>query len=377
MDTRFTKEQEMLRKSAREFLKMECPIDVVRELEENEKGYDPKIWKKIANLEWTGLIIPEEYGGMGMTFQDLTIILEEMGRNIFPSPFLPTMISAFLIIEVGNEEQKKKFLPKIARGEVIITPAFFENSGELNYADILTWSRFNQNNYLITGTKLFVEMANIADYFICPAITYGSNSSPEGVSLFLIDAKDPGIEYEVMPSIALNKLCEVRFKDAVVPDANILGELGKGWPVVERAVKKGAIAKCAESIGAIQACVDMTVQYCKDRVQYNRPIGAFQAIQHRLSEMWISMQTSKYLFYEKAWKESEGLSCDKDIATVKSYINEAYKFVTKWAVRLHGAIGTTREHNISLYYRRAKEADCSFGNTAFHRKTVAKEINLL
>ena len=377
MDTRFTKEQEMLRKSAREFLKMECPIDVVRELEEDEKGYDPEIWKKIANLEWTGLIIPEEYEGMGMTFQDLTIILEEMGRNIFPSPFLPTMISAFLIIEAGNEDQKQEILPKIARGELIITPAFFENSGELNYTDILTWSRPDQNNFVITGTKLFVEMANIADYLICPAITDRTNSSLEGVSLFLVDAKNPGIDYEVMPSIALNKLCEVRFKDAVVPNANILGQLGKGWPVVERAVKKGAIAKCAESIGAIQACVDMTVQYCKDRVQYNRPIGAFQAIQHRLSEMWISMQTSKYLVYEKAWKESEGLSCDKDIAMVKSYINEAYKYVTKWAVRLHGAIGTTREHDISLYYRRAKEADCAFGNTAFHRRTVAKEINLL
>jgi alkylation response protein AidB-like acyl-CoA dehydrogenase len=376
MYTNYTKEQEMLRKSARDFLKAECPKETVRELEEDKKGYSPDTWKKMAELEWTGLIIPEEYDGLGMNLQDLTIIMEEIGRNIFPAPFLPTVVASFLILEAGSEEQKKEFLPKIARGELIAAPAFLEESGMFRSSDIAAAAKPDGDNYIISGTKLFAEMAHAADYIICAARTGEEEPSGEGISLFMVDASSPGVECEVIPSIAMDKQCEVRFKNTPVPASHLLGEAGRGWPAVESALKKAAVAKCAESIGAIQACVDMTVQYSKDRVQYNRPIGAFQAVQHKLADMWISMQTSRYLVYQVAWKASEGLPCDKEISMAKAYVNEAYKFVSKWAVRLHGGMGTSREHDISLYYRRAKAADYAFGSTDFHKRRVAEGINL-
>ena len=377
MDLRFTEAQEMLRKTARDFLTTECPKTKVRELEEVEEGYSPETWKKMAELGWMGLIIPEEYEGMGVTFQDLMVLLEEMGRNILPGPFLGTTVSTFPILEVGTEEQKREFLPKIARGELVLTSALLEVSGTFDASGIATKAMPKEGDFIINGTKLFVEMAHVADYLICATRTKEGVSPEEGVTLFMVEAKAPGISCEVMPTIGMDKLCEVRFEDVLVSGKNLLGELDKGWAVVEKTLEKGAIAKCAESIGGMQACVELTVAYSKDRVQYDRPIGAFQALQHIMADMWIAMETSRYLVYEAAWMESEGLPCAKEVSMAKAYVNEAYKDVTKWAVRLHGAIGTSRDHDIPLYYRRAKAGDTAFGSTDFHKKLVAERIGLL
>lgn len=377
MDLRFTEAQEMLRKTARDFLTTECPKTKVRELEEVEEGYSPETWQKMAELGWMGLIIPEEYEGMGVTFQDLMVLLEEMGRNILPGPFLGTTVSTFPILEVGTEEQKREFLPKIARGELVLTSALLEVSGTFDASGIATKAMPKEGDFIINGTKLFVEMAHVADYLICATRTKEGVSPEEGITLFMVEAKALGISCEVMPTIGMDKLCEVRFEDVLVPGKNLLGELDKGWAVVEKTLEKGAIAKCAESIGGMQACVELTVAYSKDRVQYDRPIGAFQALQHIMADMWIAMETSRYLVYEAAWMESEGLPCAKEVSMAKAYVNEAYKDVTKWAVRLHGAIGTSRDHDIPLYYRRAKAVDTAFGSTDFHKKLVAEKIGLL
>lgn len=377
MDLRFTEAQEMLRKAARDFLTTECPKTKVRELEEVEEGYSPETWQKMAELGWMGLIIPEEYEGMGVTFQDLMVLLEEMGRNILPGPFLSTTVSTFPILEVGTEEQKREFLPKIARGELILTSALLEVSGTFDASGIATKAMPKEGDFIINGTKLFVEMAHVADYLICATRTKEGASPEEGITLFMVEARAPGISCEVMPTIGMDKLCEVRFEDVLVPGKNLLGELDKGWAVVEKTLEKGAIAKCAESIGGMQACVELTVAYSKDRVQYDRPIGAFQALQHIMADMWIAMETSRYLVYEAAWMESEGLPCAKEVSMAKAYVNEAYKDVTKWAVRLHGAIGTSRDHDIPLYYRRAKAVDTAFGSTDFHNKLVAEKIGLI
>ncbi|MFH1032164.1 MAG: acyl-CoA dehydrogenase family protein [Chloroflexota bacterium] len=371
MDLRFTELQEMLKTSAKDFLTSECPKTKVKELEESEKGYSPEMWKKMADLGWMGLIIPDKYGGGGCNFQDLMSLIEEMGRNILPAPFICNMVSTFPILEVGTEEQKKEFLPKIAKGESIFTMTHLEESGSFNISGITTKAVLKGDDYVINGTKLFVEMGHIADYLICVAKT-----SAKGISLFIVDAKTPGIQCEVMPTMAMDKLCEVRFKNVKVPKKNLLGELDKGWQIVETIMRKGAIAKCAESIGAMQACVDMTVAYSKERVQYERPIGAFQAVQHLIADIWTAMQTSRFLVYEAAWMESEGMDSTKEVSMSKAYANEAYKFVTKWGVRLYGGIGTSREHDISLYYRRAKAADYAFGSTDFHRNIVADKIGL-
>jgi alkylation response protein AidB-like acyl-CoA dehydrogenase len=375
MDLRFSEQQEILKKMARDFLTTECPKALVRELESNEKGYSPELWKKMAELGWMGLIIPEDYEGMGYGFQDLTVLVEEIGKNILPGPLLCTIASTFPILENGTNEQKKEFLPRIARGELIITPALMEAEGTLDAAGIAIKATAKGDDFVVNGTKLFVEMAHVADYFILAARTK-SGAAEDGITLFLVDAKSKGVTCEVIPTIAHDKLCEVKFKDVVVPKKNVLGQIDKGWPIIVKLIEKGAVIKCAESLGGIQTCVEMTVAYAKERVQYDRPIGAFQALQHIMADMWISMETCKYLIYEAAWMASEGMPCSKEISMAKAYVNEAYKNVSKWAVRLHGGIGTSGEHDIPLYYRRAKAADIAYGGTDFHRELVAQKIGL-
>lgn len=377
MDLRFTEAQEILRKMARDFLTTECPKTLVRELEQSEKGYSPDLWKKMAELGWMGLIIPEEYEGMGYTFQDLTVLVEEIGRNILPGPFLSTITSTFPILEAGTEEQKKEFLPQIARGELILTTALLETEGTFTATGITTKATAKGDNFIINGTKLFVEMAHVADYIICATRTKSGGAPEEGITLFIVDSKTPGIHREVIPTMAMDKQCEVRFEDVTVPKKNMLGNIDKGWAIIEMLLRKGAIVKCAESVGAVQTCVEMTIAYSKERVQYERPIGAFQALQHIMADMWTSMETARYLLYYVAWLESEGVPCAKQASMAKAYINEVYKNVSKWAVRLFGAIATTYDHDIPLYYRRSRAADIAFGGTDFHKELVAQGIGLV
>lgn len=375
MDLRFSEQQEILKKMARDFLATECPKALVREMEEDEKGYSPDLWKKMAELGWMGLVIPEDCDGMGYNFQDLTVLVEEIGKNILPGPLLSTIISTFPILEAGTDEQKKEYLSKIARGELILTPALLEAEGTLEPSGIEVKATAKGDDFVINGTKLFVEMSHVADCFVLAARTK-AGSTEDGITLFLVDAKAKGITCDVIPTIAKDKLCEVIFKDVIVPKKNVLGQVDKGWPLLVKLIEKGAIIKCAESLGGIQTCVEMTVAYSKERVQYDRPIGAFQALQHIMADMWISMETCKYLIYEAAWMASEGIPCSKEISMAKAYVNEAYKDVSKWAVRLHGGIGTSGEHDIPLYYRRAKAADVAYGGTDFHRELVAQKIGL-
>ena len=377
MDLTFSEAQEILRKMARDFLSTECPKTLVRELQDSEKGYSPDLWKKMAELGWMGLIIPEEYEGMGYTFQDLTVLLEETGRNILPGPLVCTILSTFPILDAGSEEQKKEFLPKIATGELIFSIALLEAEGTFDASGIAAKATPKGDDFVINGTKLFVEMAHVADYLICAARTKDGASPEEGITLFIVDTKTPGVHCEVMPTIAMDKLCEVQFDNVSVPKKNMLGELDKGWPIVQKLLEKGAIAKCAESIGGMQAAVEMTIAYSKERVQYGRPIGAFQALQHMMADMWSSMETSRYLVYKAAWMESEGLPCSKEVSMAKAYVNEAYNYVSKWGIRLHGGIGTSRDHDIPLYYHLAKAADTAFGSTDFHRELVAQKIGLI
>jgi alkylation response protein AidB-like acyl-CoA dehydrogenase len=376
MDLRLTETQEILKKMARDFLTTECPKTLVRKLEQSEEGYSPEVWKKMAELGWMGLIIPEEYGGMGYTFQDLVVLLEEIGRNILPGPLIATITSTFAILEAGTEEQKKELLPKIAQGELILTTALLEGDGVFDASGVAVKATPKGDDFVINGTKLFVEMAHVASHILCVTRTKDGTSPENGVSLFIVDSKTPGISCEVIPTTAADKLCEVRFKDVIVPKKNILGKLDEGWPIVEMMLRKGAIAKCAESIGAIDACVEMTVAYSKERVQYERPIGAFQALQHIIADMWTAMETSRYLVYEAAWMESQGLPCAKEASMAKAYVNEIYKDLSKWAVRVHGAIATSADHDIPFYYRRSLAADIAFGGTDFHREIVAQKIGL-
>ena len=377
MNLDFTEEQEMLRTSARDFLTTECPKTLVRELEESEKGYSPELWRKMAELGWMGLVIPEEYDGMGMQFLDLAILLEEMGRNILPGPFFSTVVlGALPILTAGTEEQKKELLPKIANGEAILTMALTEPSATHQAAGVKLKAVAQGDSFVLNGTKLFVENAHIADCIICVTRTKDGPNPEDGITLFLVDGGSQGMKCEVVPTIGADKLCEVVFENVTVPKKNMLGELDKGWPIVAKTIEQAMAAKCAEMIGGAQATLDMTLDYAKERVQYGRPIGAYQAIQFFLADMWIQVDMGKNTVYEAAWMVSEGLPSTHKVAVAKGWVNEAYKFVTERGVQVHGAIGTTRDHDVGLYFRRAWAADLAFGDTEFQREVVARQLGL-
>jgi len=375
MDLRYSEQQEILKKSARDFLTKECPKAKVRELESDAKGYDPALWQKMGELGWLGFNIPEDYEGMGYSFEDLTMHIEEVGKNILPGPYISTVVNTFAVVEAGTDEQKKDLLPKISNGNCILTLAWLEENGLFDASGITLKAAQKGNDYVLNGTKLFVDGAHVAHNMIVVARTK-DGSGEDGVTLFLVDAKAAGIKAEVIPTIALDHLCEVVFKDVTVPAKNVLGKVDKGWAILQMLVRKGSILKSAESFGGLQAVFEMTVAYAKERVQYDRPIGAFQALQHKMSDMWIALGTSKYLLYEAAWKESEGEPSSKEASMTKAYINEAYKLITALGVKLHGGIGTSSDHDVPLYYRRAKAADTAYGSTDYHRELVAQQIGM-
>jgi alkylation response protein AidB-like acyl-CoA dehydrogenase len=377
MDFAFNEEQEMLRKMARDFLADKCPKTFVREMEEDEKGYSPDLWREMAQLGWLGLAFPEEYGGGGGSFLDLAVLLEETGRACLPGPFFSTVVlSGLTILDVGSEAQKKEFLPRISRGELIMALALTEPSAGYDAASVDLRATADKDEYILDGTKLFVSDAHICHYMIGVARTREGGPAEEGITLFLVDAKSPGISYTLLETIASDKQCEVVFDKVRVPRGNILGELDRGWGEVEKIMLRAAAANCAVMVGGAQQALEMAVSYAKERVQFDRPIGSFQAIQHHCANMATDVDGSKFITHEAAWMLSEGLPCQKKVSVAKAWVSEAYRRVTLLGHQIHGGIGFTKDHDMQLYFRRAKAAELAFGDANFHREIVAKELGL-
>ena len=371
MDLSFSEEQEMLQKSAREFLESECPKKLVRNMEEDEKGYPPELWKKMAELGWLGLAFPEEYGGMGSSFLTLATLLEEMGRALLPSPFVPTVVySGLPILNYGTEEQKKEFLPKIAAGKLIMTLALTEPNGRLDEAGIETKATRSNNDYIISGTKLFVPDAHVADLLLCVA------KVDKGITLFLVDAKSPGVNCTLLKTLASDKQCEVSLDKVKVPARNTLGKLGMGWEIVSRIKEWGAIAQCALILGCLQQVLEMTVAYTHERVQFDRHIGSFQVIQHQCVDMAIDIDGVKFLTYETAWKLSQGLPATTEVSMAKAWVSDASRRVCLMGHKVQGGVSIMEDHDMQLYFRRAKAMEIAFGDGDFHREIVAQKLGL-
>jgi alkylation response protein AidB-like acyl-CoA dehydrogenase len=374
MKLTLTEEQEMLRKTARDFLTEKCSKKFVKQMEESETGYSRELWQEMAELGWMGLAFPGKYGGGSMSFLDLAVLLEEMGRACLPGPFFPTVVLGGLsMLDLGNEEQKQEYLPKLMRGEEIFTLALTE-PGYHNYdaSSVTVEATRDNGNYVINGAKLFVPDAHIADYLLCVAKTRPRS----GVTIFLLDAKNPRIKYTLLKTIAGDKLCEVVFDQTAAPKANILGRLNLGWNAVQKIVQRAAVGKCCEMVGNIQRVLEMTVDYAKERKQFDRPIGSFQVIQHYCADMATDVDSARFTTYQAAWMLSEGLPCTKEVAIAKAWVSEASQRVFALAHQIHGAIGVTIEHDLHYYTRRAKAAELAFGGADFYREVVAREMGL-
>jgi alkylation response protein AidB-like acyl-CoA dehydrogenase len=375
VDPRLSEEQELLKKSARDFLTEKCPKKFVREMETDEKGYSPELWREIADLGWLGLVFPEKYGGGEMTFLDLAILLEEMGRVCLPGPFFSTVILGGLpIMDIGTDAQKDKYLPDIISGKKIFTLALLEAKGTYDAASVKTRAVTQGDSYVINGTKLFVPDAGVVDYFLVVARTDDKARGEEGITIFIVDAGSPGIEKTVLKTITRDKQCEVVFKDVIVPKKNILGQPDRGWGEVRKIIERAAVAKCCEMVGGMQYVLEITVAYVKERIQFDVPVGVFQAIQHHCVYMLQDFEGSRATTYEAAWRISTGRTYSREAAITKAWVSDAYQRVVALGTQSHGGVSIMEDHDLPLYFRRAKAAELAFGDARFHRRKVAGEM---
>jgi alkylation response protein AidB-like acyl-CoA dehydrogenase len=377
MDISLSEEQELLQGSARDFLQQECPIRLVRAMEDDEQGYDLSLWKQMADLGWLGLVLPEEHGGAGGTMMDLAVLLEEFGRALVPGPFIPTVVQTGLpLVWAGSDQQRRDYLPRLIQGERIGTMAWHEPSATSAPWGIETMATAQGEDYLLSGTKLWVPYAHVADYLLTVARTAKGATPADGITLFLVDAKSPGVTITKLGTIADDHQCEVLLQDVQVSRRQVLGEIGRGWPLVEQIRRYGAVAKCAEMVGIAQQAFEISLNYAKTRVQFGRPIGSFQVIKHKLANMVIDVDGSRYVTYRAAWLLSEGLPAAQEVAVAKAWTNEACRRVVREAQQVHGGIGYTKEYDLQLYTRRAKAAEIAFDGSDTHREAVATSLDL-
>ncbi len=375
MDFGFSEEQEMLRQSARQFLQSECAMTYVRKMMDDDTGYSEDQWKKMAGLGWTGLILPEQHGGAGLNMVDLIVVLEEMGRVVMPGPYFATVILGGLAVDLGGSDaQKPKYLPGIAAGTLKATLAQVEESGRWDAEGITMPAKKAGAGYTLSGTKLFVHDAHNADLLIVPARTRGKGTN--GITMFLVDAKQPGVKIALLKTMdQTRKLCEVTFDKVKVGKDAILGEADKGWPLLDRLIDRAKVAMCAEMCGGAQRVLEMSVEYAKVREQFGKPIGSFQAIQHKCANMMVQTESAKSATYYAAWAVANNVpEAHLAACMAKAYCSDAYRFVSGEGIQIHGGIGFTWEHDMHLYFKRAKGSEVTFGDATWNRELVAQLV---
>ena len=379
MDFGFSEEQEMLRATARKFLDNECTSSFVRARMEEAAGVTDEFWGKLAEQGWLGLVYPEEHGGSGLGFVDLTVLMEEMGRSGMPGPFFATvLLGGLTILEAGSAAQKKEWLGKIAAGQAKATLALAEPNARWDAAGVTVTAAPATGGFVLNGTKLFVPDAHVADVLVVAARTSTGKTPDAGISLFLVPSDADGLDVKPLPTMdQTRKLCEVSFKDCRVgPDA-LMGARDQAWPALTRVIERATVALCAEMCGGAQRVLDMTTEYAKIRVAFGKPIGAYQGVKHRAADMLVDVENAKSLTYYAAWAVDENAPEAALAASMaKAYASDAFRRVSAAGIQLHGGIGFTWEHDLHLYFKRAKASEFTFGDATYHRERVAQLINL-
>jgi len=370
MNFGFTEEQELLRAEVRKFLDQNCSIDEVRKIAATPEGVSKPLFERMAELGWVGLLLPERYGGIGLGWVDLVVVLEETGRTLFPSPLIATVLGATAIELAGSEAQQKRWLPPIGSGQTIATLALLEASDRLDPAGIALQGKRDGTQFFLRGEKLFVMDACTATLFV---VAFRSGSADEDVSLALVERGTPGLGIESLETMDETKrMGRVRFDDVRVEEGALLGAPGSAWPVIARLLDCGAVAVTAEAIGAAEGALDLTVRYAKQRVQFDEPIGRFQGVKHPLAERYVEIESVKSLLYYAAWMlDEQPAEASLAVSRAKAWASDAFAGLGIDAVGLHGGIGYTWEYAAQLYLKRMKWVRAAFGDASWHLERIA------
>jgi alkylation response protein AidB-like acyl-CoA dehydrogenase len=372
MNFGFTEEQELLRKTARDFLGEHAGSSQVRAVMEGPESYSRPLWQRMAELGWQGLAFPEGYGGAGLSMVELGIVLEELGRTLAPVPFLPTQLAGFAILEAGDEKQKQEWLPRICSGRAIATLAITEERGSEEPADFACTATRAASGWELRGRKLFVPDAESADLLVVAART------PAGLGLFLVPRSAAGVSLAALRSMdLLRPLHRVELDGVRVPEAALLGANTEVWPRLQRVLDRGRVMICAEMVGGSEKCLEDSVRYAKERVQFGKPIGVNQAIKHKCADMLFEVESAKSITYYAAWAARED-NAEAPIAAAmaKAFVSDAYRHVSAENIQIHGGVGFTWEYDCHLYFKRAKSDEAWLGDGSYHRERVAQMLNL-
>ena len=379
MEFSFSEDQVELRRAARRFLEVASSEERVRSAMETERGYDQATWKQLSEeLAWTALTIPEQYGGLGMSYLDLHPLMEEMGRALLCSPFFSTIcLGANALLLGGSEEQKERYLPGIAAGETTATLAFAERNNRMDPVGVEATHAKSGSGYILRGDKSYVLDGHTADLLIVAARSEGS-AGAEGVSLFLVTGDTDGLKRSWLPTMdQTRRLASVELRDVAVTDDALLGQEGRGWETCERTLDLARIALAAEQVGAAEICLDMSVEYAKVRNQFGRPIGSFQSIKHKCADMLMMIESARSAaFYASALAAQSNEDLEEAASSAKAYCSDTFFHCAAETIQIHGGIGFTWEHAAHIYFKRAKETEILFGDPSFHRERVAQRMGL-
>ena len=375
MDIGFSEEQELLRDTARKFLGAACTTRFVREMMATEAAVTDAFWRQLAENGWLGITYAEEDGGAGLGLLDLVVLMEEVGRAVMPGPYPATvLLGGAAIAEAGSSEQRREWLPRIASGEAKATLALTEPNARWDAAGITATAREARGGFVVSGAKMFVPDAHLADAVVIAARSRDGSTMEDGISLFLVPKDAAGLTVRVLPSIdETRKVCEVRLDNVTVPGSALLGESHRGWPALARVVDKAAVALSAEICGAAQRVLDITVEYAKLRVAFGKPIGSYQGVKHKCADMLVEIENAKSLTYYAAWAMDEGdPEAEIAVSMAKAAASDAGRKVCASGIQLHGGIGMTWEHDLHLYLKRAKADEVAFGDATWHRERIAR-----
>ena len=372
MDFGLSEDQELLSRSAAEFLAAECPPTLVREAAGSEDGYPRALYRKMAELGWLGLVVPESYGGAGLSTLDLSLLCEQLGRAVVPGPFFSSAVLATLaILHGGSAAQKKRWLPKLASGEAIGALALLEESDRIDAPGVAMKARARGGGWLLSGTKLFVTDAHVADLLVVAARTAGRDE--DGVTLFLVPRDTPGVKVLPLPSIDVTRRpMEVRFESVELPKDAVLGAAGKGWKAIARVLDGAAVALAGDCLGGAERMLELAVEYSKVREQFGRVIGSFQAMKHIAAEMVSEIEPARALVWYAAYAaDALPREAPRAASMAKACLGDVYARVANRSVQMHGGIGFTWEHDLHFWFKRAKWNELAYGDPAWHRERLA------
>ncbi len=369
MDLNFTEEQIMLRDTVRGLCSEHAPIEVVRKMEDDPVGYPAGFWRSLGELGVTGLTIAEEYGGGGQTGLEAMIVYEELGRALAPSPhFVSAVLSAGVLARTGTEAQKREWLPKIASGEAIFTPAWLEPRGGYGPLGVQLVASGSAGSVKLNGVKRHVLFAKAATRLVVLART---GSAPTDVDLLLVDPTAPGVILTQQKTMASDTQYEVQFRDVPVAATERLGAERGGWAVWNDVMHEGIILLAAQAMGGAERALEITVDFSKTRHQFDKPLGAFQALAHYMADAATTVDGGRTLVHEAAWALAAGRPIAKLAPMAKLFACKTYRDVTAMAQQVHGGIGFTTEYDIQLFFRRAKQLQLSFWDDRYLEELVA------